>query len=170
MQGIFPDELNSVDSASFLAESTSASHQRQGVPQSVYQLQQAQIDLIRREQLAQQASHTQRQSPPLGQGYAGLHRGQIPLPPHIMQAAEMQPTSSPWEFSAPVSTAGPSTYPSALCSARASPEIAALRLSGRKTPSVRGVATPDSSIYTSAGGYSMEMSDSMGSAIRTMGW
>ena len=127
----------------------------------MYEIQQAQIERIRREQSVQRNPHTQQNLPRSPPGYTSAP---IPLPPHIAQAAEMEPTTTQWDFPSIVSTVGVTAYPSALCSARASPEI---RLSGRRSPHIRGGSqTPDSSIYGSTGGY-MDLTDPM---VRSMRW
>ena len=169
MQDMYPLEMAP---NGYLTES----NPRQGV--SAYQLQQAHIERVRREQMVQRTpSANSRQSPPLGQNtYPGLNRGQIPLPPHIAQAAAeiVEPVvTTQWDFPAAMTTTAPagSSYPSALCSTRSSPEIAAQRLSshGRKTPGGRPDAVIYGSTATTQGGY-MEMGNPMGGAIRPMGW
>jgi len=159
IQDIYPASLNGADSARYLATD---SNSRQSVTPSVYEIQQAQIERIRREQPVQRHPHAQQnltRSPSLGAGYTGAP---IPLPPHIAQVAEMEPVTTQWDYPSAVSTAGVATYPSALCSARASPEI---RLSGRRSPNRGGSQTPDSSMYGSTGCY-MELSDPMSRPLR----
>ena len=140
------------------------SNSRQNVTQSAYEIQQAQIERLRREQPVQRNPHMQpnlTRSPPLGPGYTSAP---IPLPPHIAQVAEMEPVTTQWDFPSVVTTAGVATYPSALCSARPSPEV---RMNGRRSPNTRGGSqTPESSMYGSTGCY-MEISDPM---VRLLRW
>ncbi|KAF8426752.1 hypothetical protein EV426DRAFT_448059 [Tirmania nivea] len=161
IQDIYPASLSTTDSAQHMSTDPSA---RKNVTPSVYEIQQAQIERIRREQPVQRNPHTQpnlTRSPPLGPGYTSAP---IPLPPHIAQAAEMVPVTTQWDFPSAVSTAAGTTYPSALCSARASPEF---RLSGQRSPDTRGGSQgPDSSMYGSTGNY-LELSDPM---VRPLRW
>ncbi|KAF8468250.1 hypothetical protein BDZ91DRAFT_102432 [Kalaharituber pfeilii] len=152
-QNLLPTDMECMDSfthgqfaskAGKLAQPAAQSQQiRQTASHSAYMIQQAQIDRIRREQRIQQVPHVHQlprcNSP--AQTFPGLNKTQIPLPAHIMQAVEMEPVTTQWDFPAVVTTAGSggvAAYPSTLCSAGMSPEISALRLgSARHSPSLR---------------------------------
>ncbi|KAI5800193.1 hypothetical protein DFH27DRAFT_72547 [Peziza echinospora] len=152
LPGDLMDPINQFDNSRRMAN-TSAQFQ-QPTPHNSFHIQQTQLERLRRDGQRGRHPHPRsRQSSPAPSSYtSGINKPPIPLPAHIAQAAEMDPSSTQWDYSTSVSSAGLPSYPSSLCSSGVSPEISSMRLVGgqRHSPNLRGNATPEPIIFGDA--------------------